>query len=191
LGAQDFKRGSLPAGPLGPQGPQGPQGVPGPSTGPAGGALAGSYPDPSLRPAEAWTEVGPFTSDCSSGRFCLNAGSGDAWRNRPNTGGENYDTVGFYRDPFGRVFLKGMARCRDGTDSTCGAFGTVMMRLPPGYRPAYTELFPARSAGSSSHQVEIRADGQVSVSDATAGSDFYSLSGISFRCAPSGSDGCP
>jgi hypothetical protein len=32
----------------GPVGPQGPQGAPGPATGPAGGALAGAYPDPTL-----------------------------------------------------------------------------------------------------------------------------------------------
>ncbi len=37
-----------PRGPQGPQGPQGQQGPPGPSTGPAGGALAGNYPDPVL-----------------------------------------------------------------------------------------------------------------------------------------------
>ena len=35
-------------GPQGPQGPQG-QGQPGPATGPAGGALAGSYPNPRSR----------------------------------------------------------------------------------------------------------------------------------------------
>ena len=35
-------------GPQGSQGPQGDQGAPGPATGPAGGALAGSYPNPQL-----------------------------------------------------------------------------------------------------------------------------------------------
>jgi hypothetical protein len=34
----------------GPQGPEGPQGPPGPATGPAGGDLRGSYPNPQLAP---------------------------------------------------------------------------------------------------------------------------------------------
>ena len=43
LRANDFKKGQIPSGPTGPTGEQGP---PGPSTGPAGGDLAGQYPNP-------------------------------------------------------------------------------------------------------------------------------------------------
>ncbi len=46
IGASELEAGLAAAGPQGPPGEQGP---PGPSTGPAGGDLAGSYPDPTLR----------------------------------------------------------------------------------------------------------------------------------------------
>jgi hypothetical protein len=48
LTGKDFESGQLPQGPVGPGGPQGPTGPAGSSIGPAGGDLAGSYPNPDI-----------------------------------------------------------------------------------------------------------------------------------------------
>ena len=46
--ARDFKPGQLPRGAAGPQGDKGDKGDQGPATGPAGGGLTGSYPNPGI-----------------------------------------------------------------------------------------------------------------------------------------------
>ena len=63
LGAVDFKAGQLPAGEQGKEGPRGLQGEPGPSTGPAGGVLAGTYPDPEFGAGARGVALAGVSSD--------------------------------------------------------------------------------------------------------------------------------
>ena len=92
--------------------------------------------------------------------------------------------VGYYRDPFGRVHLQGIAvKCGEPPS------GEVIFTLPAGYRPDKLNHF-GTVASDAFGVVGVDPLGQVQrLAGNPAG--WISLDGLSFRCAPSGSNGCP
>lgn len=83
------------------------------------------------------------------------------------------ETAGFYKDPFGRVHLKGMIKNGTVGDGTAYAAFT----LPTGYRPALRKFFAPWNANTAP-RVDIYPTGEVVVVAATG---TVSLDGISWR----------
>jgi hypothetical protein len=114
---------------------------------------------------------------------CSSAGPNQWISQNPNV----FSNVGYYRDLDGQVHLTGIAQ-------KCGSppGGAVVFALPPGYRPQNTQeqTAPVVTGGAAATTNVIAFDdGEISVN--ANSKDAVSLAGISFRCAPPGSNGCP
>jgi hypothetical protein len=123
----------------------------------------------------------------------------------------NYDSVhstaAFLRDSAGFVHLKGTVLAEDKPASnTCDDLSSdptdpLIFVLPPGYRPPKREAMAVLTASSPAQVGVVGIDGPaisplpagaVSVDSNQLGANpYFTLDGISFRCAPSGSNGCP
>lgn len=179
--SRDFKPGQIPTGAAGPAGPQGDRG----ERGEKGEKGEKGDPGPLITP-ENVDNVGDadgpaFVTDTNaSGTSCPTNGT-SAWQNY----GGGFAPAGFYRDPFGRVYLRGLVK------KTAGNIECAIFRLPAGYRPAEHAAFSS-VADNKFVRVSVYSDGEVDPEAVpTGGGNFLSLEGISFRCGPSGNSGCP
>ncbi len=86
--------------------------------------------------------------------------------------GGSYNPVGYYKDNFGIVHLRGLMGI--------GVIGNAAFTLPAGYRPTNEERLSTSSANAFG-AVRIAADGQVI--PYVGSNSWFSLDGITFRAA--------
>lgn len=94
----------------------------------------------------------------------------NSWVNFNDEGG-TYVTAAYYKDPFGRVHLKGMVKN--------GTMGAVIFTLPEGYRPFQQVVFLVADSAISGH-IDIKANGDVDPGN-NLSTTWGVLNGISFR----------
>lgn len=85
----------------------------------------------------------------------------------------SYDPAGYYKDPLGRVWLRGLIK------SGTTAANTLLFVLPSGYRPPFRSIHAIDTNGTFG-SVEVQEDGEVRTGT-TVSATYLSLAGISFR----------
>lgn len=99
----------------------------------------------------------------------------NSWVNYGSDGaGNNYSPAGYYKDQFGRVYLRGMIRSGTATSET------VLFTLPTGFRPGFRILFDTQS-DSILGRVDVLPNGEVRILVGTT--NWITLEGLSFAVA--------
>ena len=89
--------------------------------------------------------------------------------------GSPYNAPGYRITMDGLVYLTGVIK--DGTTGT----GTLLFTLPEGYRPSATKVFVlAKAGGAGNWEVEIAANGEVTVGPRNADATWSSLDNVTF-----------
>ena len=174
-------------GPTGPTGPAGTAGTAGTNATingvAAGGALAGTYPEPSLAPNAVGTGAlvnGAVTAaKIEPQQAWIQPAYPANWGTYAGT-----EPMGYFKDSLGIVHLKG------NLSRTSGGVGVGipvdLMTLPAGFRPAlsqYFELYSNNAAGSPdvSCALLIENTGAVRLYDPACDTRFVALNGVTFR----------
>jgi hypothetical protein len=90
--------------------------------------------------------------------------------------GAGFELGGFRKDQLGRVSVRGLVTRLDGLPGD-----EVIAVLPPGYRPAMTQIFTGESQGGVA-RIDVRPNGEIAYRSAPpqAERDNTSLASISF-----------